>query len=383
MADTNDTQTLEQTIEQQPDLATLMSQNGIGAPVVAVDGGIPPAAATGTEMVVETPVFTFDTLKEKFGYQKPEDAYSEIESLRALKANPPSPTYEFENEESKQLFEKFTKGDRKGVLEFLSKQQRIEDLMAVEVNTNTASEIVKYGMQLRYKDLSPAEIDYKFKKQFQVPPKPAQTADEDPENYQARLDAWTERSKDAEMDLMIEAKTVRPEIEAAKVKLVLPEIDQQPDQDYLNYKKQLEENQKISAETLTAYKAFTPKSIETKLNFNDEANGIAVDFQFEPDAQSFAQAVEMTTDIDKFYDRFQNQDGTPDRAKFLKAIYNALNIEKIVTEAMKQAKNATIKSMLPDNTQGSGLIRHLVASPNATDEQSEIQKYMRAAGVIK
>jgi hypothetical protein len=347
--------------------------------------GTKPVESPVEQVVEPAPVeptitpFLFDTFKEKFGYQKPEDAFTEIEQLRALKnAPPPPPTYEFENEESRKLFESLTKGDKKAVIDTLIKQDRIEQIMALEVNPNTAAEIVKYGMQLRYKDLSPAEIDYKFKKQFSTPSKPLQTADEEDDSYQARLADWQEKVNDAQMDLMIEAKTAKPEIEAAKLKLVLPEIEQQVDEDYLNYKKDVEERTRMSAETQAAYKAYTPDSIETKLAFADEANGVALEYHFKPDQASFAQALEMVNDIDKFYDLFQKPDGSPDRLKFLKTIHNVISMDKMITEAMVQAKNATLKSMLPDNTQPGGMVRHLTApAPELTD----LDKYMIAAGI--
>lgn len=373
-------------IENQTEVAAPTPQQTELANAMAFALGTQPATqeaapvVTEPEVIVDTPpAFSFDVLKERFGYTAPEEVATEIEQLRQLKANPPAATYEFENEESKKLFEAFTGGKRKEVVAILAKQERIEELLSVDVTNDNAAEIVKYGMQLRYKDLSPSEIDYKFKKQFSIPPKPVQTADEDDDDFQSKVSAWQEKVEDARMDLMIEAKTARPEIEAAKIKLVLPEIDQPVDEGYLNYKKSVEDESKLAAETVKAYKALTPKSIETKLNFNDEANGIAFDFQFEPDAVSFNQAVEMTTDIDKFYSQFQNQDGTPDRNKFLKTIYNAMNFDRVLTEAMKQAKNATIKSMLPDNSQG-GLVRQMPAAPG---EMSDLDKYMRTAGIIK
>jgi len=63
-----------------------------------------------TEPVVVVPP-TFEIVKERFGYQNPEDAVKEIEELRALKANPPKAEIKFENEASKKLYEAWTSGD--------------------------------------------------------------------------------------------------------------------------------------------------------------------------------------------------------------------------------------------------------------------------------
>jgi hypothetical protein len=350
---------------------------------IALNGGIAPkkeevvipAPAAGAP---SAPVDIFQPFKEKFGYNNPEYAMAEIEQLRAHKANPPAPIMEFEDEESEKLFKAWTGGKKAEVLSYLEKANRIESFLSKEVTEETAGDIVKLGMQLKYKDLSPSEVEYKFKKQFSVPAKPTQGADEEEVDYNNRLSVWKDLAEDKKMELLIEAKLARPEIEAAKSKLVLPEIESSVDEGYLQYKKSLEDSAKLTDEVVKAYKAFTPKSIETKLNFKDEANKIDFDFQFEPDAESFAKAIEMTSDISKFWENFFNQDGTPNREKFLDAVYFATNKEKMLMEAMKQAKNAAIKANLPDNSQG-GLVRQLVAPPV---ELTKVQEEMKRRGIL-
>jgi hypothetical protein len=88
----------------------------------------------------------------------------------------------------------------------------------------------------------------------------------------------------------------------------------------------------------------------------------------------------MVSDIDLFWKQFINPDGTPDRIRFAKAIYFAVNQDKVLTEAMKQSKNATIKASLPDNSQNGGLIRQMVTGP---EEPSEIDKQMALRGIRK
>jgi len=117
------------------------------------------------------------------------------------------------------------------------------------------------------------------------------------------------------------------------------------------------------------YSKLTPESVEKKLNFNDEANKIAFEFQYKPSQEQFTKAVEATVDERAFWKLFDTPDGTPDRAKFLRVINFAMNEDAVLLEAMKQAKNATIKASLPDNSQAGGLVRQLVTAP---PEESEI-----------
>jgi hypothetical protein len=368
-------QTQDSSIDTKALLAEQMaiSLNG-GSPPAKTEDATPPATdqASAGATVQVTP---FDAIREKFSYQTAEDAIREIEELRAMKASPVTPEIAFENEESEKLFKAWTAGKKDEVFSYLERQRELERASATEVNKDTASGIVKMAMQLRYKDLTPEEVAYKFNKQFGMPAKPTQGADEDEVDYQQRVSSWQDIVNDRQMELMIEAKLAKPELEATRTKLVLPELEADGDGDegYKAYKKMLADQEKVSAQVQEAYKVFTPKHIETKIDFKDEANKVGFTFQYEPDAESFASAKEMATDITKFFDSFKDQAGNPDRQKFLSAMYFAFNKEKVIMEAMKQAEHATIKSMLPDNSQGAGLQRHTTQEP----ELSELDKQMR------
>ena len=345
---------------------------------ISLNGGIIPEpkeaapAAGGEGAIVAPPADPFGLFKEKFGYETPEAAVAEIESLRAFKAVPPVAEFKYENPESEKIAKALNAGNLKEVHEILDQQLRIDRLTSAELTTEMATEVVKLGMQLKYKDLSPKEIDYKFNKQFAIPPKPALLPAEDQEEFDARVAEWQAKVEDRNTELMIEAKMAKPELQTSKQKLVFPEIAQQTDNDYVEWKKAVERNQNIAAQTAEAYKSFTPKTIETKINFKDEANKIAFEFQYEPDAEGFAKAVEMASDVTLFWKQFINSDGTPNREKFLRAVYFASNEEKVLLNAMNQSKNATIKASLPDNSNG-GLVRQMPQ----TQEPNELDKLMR------
>jgi len=222
---------------------------------------------------------------------------------------------------------------------------------------------------------------YRFKKQFSIPKEPVfNEVNETEEEWKLKHDEWTSNVADIEREKIIEAKLIKPELEAHKAKLILPDIEADVDEDYVNWKQSQEQSSKIDAETVEAYKAFTPKSIETKLNFNDEANKVAFEFQYEPTVEELAKSVEMVTDIKKFYQKFIGQDGKPDRQGFLRAIHFAVNADSMLLEAMKQSKNATIKSRLPDNRvtdSNGGIVRQLPQD----QQMSELDTYMQAAGI--
>lgn len=172
---------------------------------------------------------------------------------------------------------------------------------------------------------------------------------------------------------MIEAKLAKPDLVSAKSNIVLPNIEEPIDEGYATYKKNMEQQALEDKEVLAAYKSLLASQLETKISFNDEPNKIAFEFQFIPDADSFAKAVNIVSDHEQFWNLFKHPDGSPNRTKFLDTVYYAMNKEKVLTEAMKQAKNATIKATLPDNSAGSD--RQLTQPV----EENELDKLMRAS----
>lgn len=333
----------------------------------------------GQQQAPVVPEFKFDVFKEKFGYEKPEDILVEIEALRAAKAvPPPTPEIKFENEQSKKLFEAIKGGKQKEAYAILAEQEKLELLTSSPVTKENAADIIKAGMQNKYKTLSPELIEHRYNKTFGIPKEPIQSSIETDDEYEERVAEWKEKVKDIEKERIIEANIILPELEAQKAKLVLPEIEQTVDEQYVQWKKSLDEEAATEAETLQAYKAFKSADLTFALDFIDEKNNVKTSFSWVPDAESFQNAQEMVIDAEKYYAKYKNSDGSPNRKQYLLDIYFAANKEKIIMEAMRQAKNATIKAKLPDNTTG-GITRMI---PQGT-ELSEIDKLMQQAGVTR
>jgi hypothetical protein len=353
-----------------------MSLSGGNLPIVAQEPDAGATAQPNDDAATQDTAVTipdyFTPWKEKFGYESQEAAFKDIEELRAFKAAPVIPEFKVADDASGRLLRALAAGKTDEVYNYLHGEMQINKLLTAEVSKENASDIVKMGMQLKYKDLTPDEINYKFNKQFAMPSKPVQGMDEEEGEYQLRVNEWQTVVNDKQMELMIEAKLAKPELQNAKSNFVFPEIETPIDEGYIQYKKMLEDKPKEDEAMRADYKALTPKALETKINFKDEANKIDFSFQFEPDAEGFAKAVDAACEADLFMQTFSNPDGTPNRQKFLDAIYYANNKEKILMAAMTQAKNAAIKSTLPDNSQG-GMVRQI----STNQEPSELDQMMR------
>ena len=259
--------TQEQTQTQAPegrqeftvDTAPLLSGIfGVDQPLRQEPAATPvPAATTTTETTTTTTTPTTEQnsdeeILDPKDWLKRELEVDDIEILKAeraeykkLKEQTPSEV-KFENEQSKQIYELLKEGKSKEVKAFLETQEKLDGYLSTEVNEQTAADIIKLGMQLKYKDLTQSEINYKFNKEFGIPKEPVQLTDELDDEFEARKAEWTATVNDIKTNQIIEAKLLKPELENQKSKLVLPELSGQnlqkpPTQEELDAAKKYEE----------------------------------------------------------------------------------------------------------------------------------------------
>lgn len=162
-------------------------------------------------------------LKTQFGWDNADAAKEEIERLRSSASS--QAEIEFANEQSAKFFKLLQEGKEDDLYSFLENKKKFDRLSSItDLDTRSAAEIIKLNMQQKYKDLTPAEIEYKFNKQFAVPNKPNQGEMETDDEYQERLQSWEAKAKDIETEMFIEAKLAKPELEKFKNELVLPDI---------------------------------------------------------------------------------------------------------------------------------------------------------------
>lgn len=268
-------------------------------------------------------------LKQNLGFESWEAAKEEIEKLRTSKGS------KYDNEESERIHKALLEGKTEDVYSFLEKQVKINKLLSSEINDSNAEEIVKLSMKSKYADLTDSEIEYKYRKQFGIPKEPEQGYSETDEEFEARKSDWEDKVRDIKMELMIEAKTSRSQLEKIKTELKLPEI-------------QVEEQKKeLSPEELEQ----ANKYVESYLKNVDEAmksfNGFNVDYK---DEEVTLQSAYLPSDDEKnfvstqmktfaengfnantlFADRWVNEDGTINANKMAKDLALLYSEEKIM-----------------------------------------------------
>jgi len=309
-------------------------------PVTLAVTDTPPAepAQPATTEPEPQPVVSNDWYKN-YGWENEEAAKAEIEQLKTLKDKPQTEVeIKFENEQSKTLHELIRQGKTKEVKEFLELQDRLESYTTGDVSKENADEIIKMGMKLKYKDLSPEEINYKFNKEYAVPAEPVQTLDETEDEFAARKLEWQSKVNDVVMNKVIEAKLMRPELEQAKSKVVLPELEKptaaanQPTPEQLeqirqNFLSQLESN-------YTKAEGFTTK-------VKDESVEIPVSFKIpDEDKVAIRNKLQEGLDVNEYMDkRWFDDKGTPKVEQIITDLYQLENLDKILSGIANNSAN--------------------------------------------
>ena len=270
-------------------------------------------------------------LKQTLGFEDWEEAKNEIEKLRSGKGS-----LKYENEVSEKIHKALLEGKHEDVYSYLENQTKINKLLSSDLDDKSAEDIVKLSMKAKYQDLSDEEINYKYRKQFALPKEPEQEYDETDEDFELRKSDWEEKVKDIKMELMIEAKTSKSQLEKLKADLKLPEISQEAQQ-----------GRDLSPEELEQTKAYVNSYLKSVDDTIKSFNGFSVDYKDEEvslqsaylpseDEKKFV-ATQLKTFAENdfnanviFADRWVNENGTLNTAKMTKDLALLYSEEKIM-----------------------------------------------------
>jgi len=283
---------------------------------------------TPTLKVGDEPKPTTNEWYKNYGWENEEAAKTEIVKLKEQK-----PTeYQFANDESKKLAEAISKGDKKVVRQILETQERLEQFTTAEVSDDNAADIIKMNMQLKYKDLSQKEIEYKYNKDYGLPKEPTQNVDELEDEFAVRKAAWQEKVDDIKMNRNIEAKLVKPELEKLKSTIVLPEFNKPENQAAANQLsdaqlKEIRENFLRALDSnYNKVEGFTTKVKDDLVDYN-------VQFKI-PDEAKVAIKGRLTEglDVSDYMDkRWFDEKGTPKIEQIITDLYQLENLDKILS----------------------------------------------------
>lgn len=239
-------------------------------------------------------------LKTQFGWENADAAKAEIEELRKLREGASSQAeIEFANEQSAKFFKLLQEGKEDDLYSFLENKKKFDRLSSItDLDTRSAAEIIKLNMQQKYKDLTPAEIEYKFNKQFAVPAKPNQGEMETDDEYQERLQSWEAKAKDIETEMFIEAKLAKPELEKFKNELVLPDVQFESDsQNYQPTQEELEATEALMNQFKESAKAALSSFDGFNVSVKDEEVEIPLSYAVSDEEKSV-----VSSQLERFAD---------------------------------------------------------------------------------
>lgn len=270
----------------------------------------PTVAAQPEVKVEETKEVIFDEdkyVKEKWGWDNAEAGKKEIESLKERAS-----ALDLTNEESKKVLSYIKEGKTKDLYKFLHQQEEVERLATSDLtNEKTATELVKFGISNKNKNLSPEEVDFLYNRKFNIPSKPIQDAvNETDDEYAEKVIAWEGRVKDIKTELVIEAKLAQPELEKLKTELVLPDI--QKPVDLQAQQKELQRAEAATKKYLDTLESDFKKFNGYEIKYKDEEVEIPVSFTIsEEDRVSLKNELKDFDPIGFIDSRWFDKDGTP------------------------------------------------------------------------
>lgn len=316
-----------------------------------------PAPETNADQILDEN----DFVKTKFGFESVEEVKRVIEELKAHKEK----QIEFKNDESKKAYEYLIEGKEDDLYEVLDKKRKINKLLSAEnIDENVAPELIKLGMKLKHSSLSDQEIDFLYKSKYTIPAKPVQSDLETEDEYAAKVADWESKSQAVKMQMTIDAKLSKPDLEKFKTELILPDIKRNEPVNNEPSAEVLEAAQKARDKFLGSLKSEFSKFNGYETKVKDGSIEIPVSFVVpEEERVALRSKIEGIEDIVQYFNqRWFDANDNLNAQKIMSDLYYLENSEKVfqgiannaasqrLVEYIKQSSNIKLDNGLSDKT---------------------------------
>lgn len=292
----------------------------------------------------EAPPAVANEWYKDYGWENAEAAKTEIETLKGLKVNPPQPEpFKYANEDSEKVHKLLMEGKVDDVVAVYNKQKNIDRAISLDVSNETAAEIIKLNMGLKYPTLTADQINFQYKQEYGIPKEPIwDKVKEDEDDFNERYNEWEEQVANVHMKAQIAATMAKPELEKAKTQIVLPDIKQsvpneanQPDPEAL---KKLREN------FLNKLESDFSKAEGFSTTVKDESVELPVSFKI-PDDSKAAIKGRLAGDfnVEDFITNRWFPQGEPKVEQIVSDLYQLENLDKIISGVANNAANERLK----------------------------------------
>lgn len=325
---------------------------------------------------------TFDAdeyLKNQTGYDSWETIKNDIQEYQKLKQQPKE-DLSFANEESKKFFEYLKDGKEDDLYNFLSEKKKLEKYTSSEINEQNAADIIKLSMQKKFKDLTQDEIEYKFKKEFSLPKEPVKGELEDDEEFEQKHNEWEERYNDKKMEMLIEAKLAKPELEKLKTELILPDLKGKEPKQNEPTPEELVNVQKLRDAYLEKLNSGVKSFNGFEVRYKDEDVEIPVQFIPSEEEKTALKNELETFDVEGFIlSRWFDENGQPKVKELMEDVYELKNRErihqKIANETAAKVRDSYIKKVKNINLNGAGGSQVQTGSPDGKSEMDKLAEF--------
>lgn len=319
-------------------------------------------------------------LKEHLGFDNWDEAKTQWQELQKLKETATTKEeIKFANDQSKKFFDLLKEGKEDDVYNFLNEKKRIEKYTSVEVNKDTAEEIIKLSLSTKNKNLSSKEIDFLYKDEYVAPKEPSQRSSETDEEFEERLEDWKEKVEKIEMKRMVAAKMAQPELEKLKSELVLPDIQNNPSQPQIP-QEELDRIDKVKDDYVKSIDTVLKDMNEFNIMVKDEGVDVPLAYTYSAEekkqvASQMKVLAEQNFNVTALFDeRWSNKDGSVNTVQIAKdlALLNSGDkaIQKLTNDAASKIKLKYIqeKSNISLKTNSSNEIVTQNGTQNQLDE---------------
>jgi hypothetical protein len=318
-----------------------------------------------TETSKELPSFDVNNyIKEKFGFENEEAALAEITALKNAKEEKALAELRFANEEMKKIYEYAANGKEEELQEYFSKRSVIKN-----IENKTPDEKLKLYIKLQNPLFDEELIEDEYKSLYEVDEESSKFLDEEYNVDKIKLKKEKIR---VQQRIATDVELANKFFEQYKTKIDLPSITKD-DEDYEAYKASISNQSKVQSEVIEAYSKFKPEDISFKTKFVDEANKQSFDLSYSADKESFEEVQKLVCNDELYYKQYFNEDGSPNRSKFIRDVYIAKNFEKIAQQIALQTKNEVMRWYVNKETSNNG---GMVFLP---EQQNDFQKKMEMA----
>jgi hypothetical protein len=297
------------------------------------------------------PVIPTEWLKNEFGIEDPQIIKQEREELKKLKETPIVPAQQeikFADEQSKLIHELLRDGKTKEVREFLETQEKLDAFISKQVTSDNAADIIKLGIQLKNKNLTPDEVEFQYRQDYVEPKKPVQKTTETDEDFEERMSEWTEKVQTIATKRVVAAKMLQPELEKAKATITLPELSKPAPQVQEQSQESLEQLEKVKEKIWNALDSNYAKVDGFSTTVKDESVEFAVAFKIPDEAKvAIKDDLKKGFSPDEFFnDRWFDKDGTPKVEAMVKDRYVLDNLDKILSGVANNAASDRLKEYI-------------------------------------